>query len=69
MVTCVISFKGQAVPEDEKESFIDDASNFIDTLKTNGAFRYGKEGLDIDFDLMIEISKRNNPVSLYWKQF
>lgn len=36
MVTCLLSFKGAAVSEDDKESFIDDASNFIDTLRTNG---------------------------------
>lgn len=36
MVTCAISFKGKAVPEGDKESFIDEASAFVGTLRRNG---------------------------------
>ncbi|SFM74289.1 Predicted nucleic acid-binding protein, contains Zn-ribbon domain [Chitinophaga sp. YR627] len=36
MVTCLLSFKGAAVSEDDKDSFIDDASSLVQTFRRNG---------------------------------
>ncbi|SFM74493.1 hypothetical protein SAMN05428949_0642 [Chitinophaga sp. YR627] len=65
-------FSKSALSLDPMMTYCDSITAMLSTIIAcfeNGAFRYGKEGLDIDFDLMIEINKRNNPASSYWKQF